>query len=175
MNKKGQIVEILSSSSLYKDDKDLLLLSEEDFLSKSQKRRYSLFDGFLVGEHDGVENFKFGQRKGINVGGKKSPLFVIGIDRAENRLFVGAGELHPGLLINVLAFEKEDLIEELLEIENNTTVEMRFDLDQESIEAQIFISDNYLFLKFKNPIGIYLANYNPYISYKNTMFVNIKK
>ena len=87
MNKKGQIVEVLSSSSVYAERENLNLSSEADYLSNSQKRQYSLFDGILVGEHDGWSNFKLGQRKGINVGGKKKPLYVIGINKKENRNF----------------------------------------------------------------------------------------
>ena len=32
-------------------------LLEQDFLSASQKRQYSLFDGILVSEHDGLVQF----------------------------------------------------------------------------------------------------------------------
>ena len=112
MKQKGQIVEILPTSPIYSSDLSSSLSTETDFLSASQKRQYSLFDGILVGEHDGWSNFRLGQRKGINVGGKKKPLYVIGINKKENRVFVGEGIDHPGLLTKVIAIEKNENIEE---------------------------------------------------------------
>ena len=38
-----------------------------------------------------------GQRKGLNVGGKTEPLFVIATDVRSNRIYVGQGQSHPGL------------------------------------------------------------------------------
>ena len=108
MKQKGQIVEILPTSPIYSSDLSSSLSTETDFLSASQKRQYSLFDGILVGEHDGWCNFRLGQRKGINVGGKKKPLYVIGINKKENRVFVGEGIDHPGLLTKVIEIKKND-------------------------------------------------------------------
>ena len=126
MKQKGQIVEILPTSPIYSSDLSSSLSTETDFLSASQKRQYSLFDGILVGEHDGWSNFKLGQRKGINVGGKKKPLYVIGINKKENRVFVGEGIDHPGLLTKVIAIEKNENIDykKILTLENNTPVEL---------------------------------------------------
>jgi tRNA-specific 2-thiouridylase len=38
-----------------------------------------------------------GQRKGLNIGGFKEPLFVISTDVKENIVYVGEGQAHPGL------------------------------------------------------------------------------
>lgn len=54
-------------------------------------------NGKKVGTHNGAHFFTIGQRKGINVGGKAEPLFVIAIDVESNTLFVGQGHSHPGL------------------------------------------------------------------------------
>ena len=131
MKQKGQIVEILPTSPIYSSDLSSSLSTETDFLSASQKRQYSLFDGILVGEHDGWSNFRLGQRKGINVGGKKKPLYVIGINKKENRVFVGEGIDHPGLLTKVIAIEKNENIDykKILTLENNTPVELKIELE----------------------------------------------
>lgn len=60
-------------------------------------RTFSLFDGILIGQHNGVEHFHLGQRKKLTGGGFSQPLYVIGKDYKNNRLFVGAGHDHPGL------------------------------------------------------------------------------
>lgn len=54
-------------------------------------------NGKKVGTHNGAHFFTIGQRKGMNVGGKALPLFVIAIDTVTNTLYVGQGHDHPGL------------------------------------------------------------------------------
>jgi tRNA-uridine 2-sulfurtransferase len=54
-------------------------------------------NGKKIGTHNGAHFFTIGQRKGINVGGKALPLFVIAIDVKTNTLYVGQGHKHPGL------------------------------------------------------------------------------
>lgn len=104
MTKKGQIVEIPATSTIYEAGATEGLLTTDLLQRAAFPKPYSLFDGFLVGEHEGCEHFVLGQRKGIGVGGKKAPLFVIGIDERENRLFVGEGANHPGLSACVFRF-----------------------------------------------------------------------
>ena len=53
--------------------------------------------GPVVGRHSGAHFFTVGQRKGLLVGGKPLPLFVIGTDVESNTVYVGQGEDHPGL------------------------------------------------------------------------------
>ena len=50
-----------------------------------------------VGTHPGAHFFTIGQRRGLNVGGHVEPVFVIGKDMAQNTLYVGESERHPGL------------------------------------------------------------------------------
>ena len=45
-------------------------------------------DGNLVGEHDGIEMFTIGQRKGLP-GGSPRPRYVVDLDPATNRVIVG--------------------------------------------------------------------------------------
>ena len=175
MNKKGQIVEILSSSSFFNDGIKLNWSNEQDFLSNSQKRRFSLFDGILVGEHQGLGDFKLGQRKGINLGGKKKPLYVIGIDEAENRLFVGEGADHPGLFIKVLAIDKKELKnnEGSLPIIQNDLVEVKPEFEEKKISAKLWISENYLFFQLENPVRIDVVNHQIFIYHRNEIVFNL--
>ncbi len=68
-----------------------------DLTAASLPWAYAPEDGTKVGEHRGAWFYTIGQRKGINVGGKPEPLFVIGIDVKTNTLYVGMGDDHPGL------------------------------------------------------------------------------
>ncbi len=64
--------------------------------------RYSPADGKKAGEHNGAHFFTIGQRKGLGVGGRKEPLFIIGTDVERNIVYVGEGYSHPGLFRNGL-------------------------------------------------------------------------
>ena len=54
-------------------------------------------DGTTAGAHNGAHFFTVGQRKGLNLGGYKEPLFVIGIDTNNNIVYAGEGQGHEGL------------------------------------------------------------------------------
>ncbi|MDQ0477653.1 tRNA methyl transferase PRC-barrel domain-containing protein [Chryseobacterium sp. MDT2-18] len=178
MTIKGQIVEIPENSPLYKREISAFLSKKESLLWESQKNRYSLFDGFLVGEHAGVDHFKTGQRKGINVGGKKKPLYVIAIDKDENRLFVGAGENHPGLWANVLSFPEtffhwnRQISFTPKERENGIAVEVLASAVEEKIPAKLYIFDDTVFFEFDKPALITIRENPVSVFYRNTIIAN---
>ncbi len=58
---------------------------------------YAPADGRVAGRHNGAHFYTIGQRKGLGVGGKAEPLFVIATDTATNTVYVGQGQDHPGL------------------------------------------------------------------------------
>lgn len=181
MNSKGQIVEIPQNSPLYQREIPEFLSKKETLLWETQKRNYSLFDGFLVGEHSGVGHFKMGQRKGINVGGKKQPLYVIAIDQPENRLFVGAGENHPGLWTKVFSFP-ENLIQwnplSILshkQLENGISVEIISSISDSKIPAVLYFFEETLFLEFEKPTSMIMKETPISIFYHHTILVNTIK
>ena len=181
MTLKGQIVEIPVTSLLYKRVQPDFLSKKEELIWKSEERKYSLFDGFLVGEHSGLKNFKLGQRKGIKVGGKKQPLYVIQLDEENNRLFVGAGENHPGLWTTVLAFRKnllqwnqENLLT-ITELEDGVSVEIETSVVDEKISAKMYIFEEQVFLEFDYSTLIIIKE-NPFrIIYHNTIIAENNK
>lgn len=65
--------------------------------------------GKVVGSHNGAYYFTIGQRKGLFVGGKTLPLFVIALDVKENIVYVGQGENHPGLYRPFLKILNSDI------------------------------------------------------------------
>ena len=50
-----------------------------------------------------------GQRKGLGVGGKALPLFILETDAINNIVYVGQGENHPGILRHALRVNTEDI------------------------------------------------------------------
>ena len=70
---------------------------------------YNVADGRIVGKHNGAHFFTIGQRKGMNVGGMKEPLFVIGTDVARNIIYTGQSDRHPGLYHRALRVAAADI------------------------------------------------------------------
>jgi tRNA-specific 2-thiouridylase len=120
--KKGQIIEISAEKA-----KEIIPQSEalEDI---SKPYQFSPDMGEVVGTHNGAHFFTVGQRKGLNVGGKAEPLFVIGTDVEKNIVYVGMGHGHPLLMRKALFIPQEEIHfirEDLRPIEN---CERRYDI-----------------------------------------------
>ncbi len=173
MTKKGQIVEIPANSSIFNKELPQFHSKKDELLWKSKKKQFSLFEGFLVGEHDGVHNFRIGQRKGINVGGKKEPLYVIGIDESENRLFVGAGDSHPGLLNDVIRLdgklELNDFNFSIEELEKGVEVKISSSVIEDQILAKFYGFVDHFFLEFENKVSVTIQDYPFDLIYQDTV------
>ena len=176
---KGQIVEISAQAALYQKARELSASKKETLESKLHYLHYSLFDGFLVGEHAGSEHFKLGQRKGINVGGKKAPLYVIGIDEKQNRIFVGEGENHPGLMIQVLALSEEkialpqDLLLSKEDLEQGVLIEVATaNFNKET--AKLYLFETTFYLEFEHSVSIVFATTELNLFYNNNNITNLK-
>ena len=57
--------------------KSLFTTNEPDQLIMEFRDDTSAFDGKKIGTHNGAHNYTIGQRKGLSIGGKKEPLFVL--------------------------------------------------------------------------------------------------
>lgn len=100
--KKGKVIEI--SKEFYKNYK-----IKEDLESRAKAYYYRKSDGIKIGEHNGAHYYTVGQRKGLNIGGKPEPLFIIGTDIKNNLIYVGQGKKHPGLYRPALFIDKSEI------------------------------------------------------------------
>ena len=179
MIKPGQIVQIPSDSSIFEDEVSALDSKKEVLTKTVEVRNYGLFDGFLVGEHQGTENFKLGQRKGINVGGKKAPLYVIGINHATNQLFVGEGEQHPGLwtkVIKVNQFPLEQLTNHSTkeDLEQGMKVSIHSTLTDKEVSANLYQFEEAVYLEFDNIVPITIQDHPFEIRFEDHYKATIK-
>ena len=62
-----------------------------------------------IGEHQGVQFYTIGQRKGLNIGGHKESIFIIATDPESNTIYVGEGDRHPGLLRPALRIANDEI------------------------------------------------------------------
>ena len=96
--KEGDVIEIDANGIAAKREFDRMRKMEglEDCYQWHSK--FSSSDGRVVGKHQGAHFYTRGQRRGLQIGGKPLPLFVLQTDVTNNVIFVGQGEDHPGLL-----------------------------------------------------------------------------
>ncbi|TVR42033.1 MAG: tRNA 2-thiouridine(34) synthase MnmA [Cryomorphaceae bacterium] len=97
--KKGNIIEVMASHPQYNIsvNGNWQTLGDEQLLQAVEPWKYVPEDGEVVGEHSGAHYFTIGQRKGLAVGGKAEPLFVIDTDTGLNVIYTGQSDQHPGL------------------------------------------------------------------------------
>jgi len=62
-----------------------------------------------IGEHQGVQFYTIGQRKGLNIGGHKESIFIIATEPESNTIYVGEGDRHPGLLRPALCIANDEI------------------------------------------------------------------
>jgi len=92
VSRRGSIHEILPSWRGYGRQP-----ADGDLRALAEPYRYTVRDGKKIGEHNGAHFYTIGQRKGLGVGGRPEPLFIIATDVEQNVIYVGQGDDHPGL------------------------------------------------------------------------------
>ena len=153
--KKGAVVEISNDHPLFIKK----VLNKDDSLPEtlntlSRKYEYSPEMGPEVGIHNGAHYFTIGQRKGINIGGKLEPLFVIDTDTVSNTIYVGQGTNHPGLFRPGLKVLNTDVhwVRNDLKLESGCSLKVlsRIRYRQKLEKAVIHQREDGLFVVFEN-------------------------
>lgn len=145
--KKGKIIEIMA-------DKAKDIIPQSDVLEDiSKPYEFSPEMGVEVGTHNGAHFFTVGQRKGLNVGGKAEPLFVIGTDVEKNIVYVGMGHEHPLLMRKALFIPKNEIHwirEDLAPTENcEREYDIRIRYRQPLQEGKIIFKEEGLYIHFE--------------------------
>jgi tRNA-specific 2-thiouridylase len=109
--KKGSIIEIPVEYDFkkWRSGYPSESVTEDELSEITGQHKYNPDSGKIIGSHNGAYFFTIGQRKGINVGGYKEPLFVLGIDTDDNILYVGEGQMHPGLYRKGLLVRQQEI------------------------------------------------------------------
>ena len=121
--KEGLIVQIDKSDLVYNNQELHFNSIEEELAAEARNIPYNPEMGKVVGKHQGAHYFTTGQRKGLNVGGTKDPLFIIATNVETNTIYTGLGKVHPGLFKKALFIEKSEIhwIREDLALANGET------------------------------------------------------
>ena len=126
--KKGKVIKIDSKFIQQKTDLNMFNSKEEELKLLSSPFSFSSSDGQEIGEHNGAYYYTVGQRKGLNIGGFRDPLFVLQTDVSNNIIYVGMGESHPALFKKALFVNSNEIhwIREDLKIDENETMQIEF-------------------------------------------------
>ena len=153
--KEGLIIEIDSSSDLYKKKANNSLTIKEKLIKGIRNINYKIDDGREVGKHNGAFYFTIGQRKGLRVGGTNKPLFVLQTNVENNIVYVGMGKDHPGLYRDALLVDsnEEHWIREDLKLsyEESMIVMARIRYRQPLQKARLFRYKEGIYVLFDKP------------------------
>jgi tRNA-specific 2-thiouridylase len=151
--KKGVIVEVEATLDRYPELLPDFKNKEDELAFFSKKPNYTIKDGKVVGEHQGAHYFTKGQRKGLDVGGTKDPLYVIDTDVKENIIYTGQGKGHPGLYRRTLFVTNAEIHwvrpDMVLEVDETMEVMARIRYRQPLQRATLYRIDSGLYVDFK--------------------------
>lgn len=94
--KKGDVIELPNDLPIY-NEYNKIEPTAENVQLLAREFKYSAEMGVKVAEHQGAHYYTVGQRKGLHIGGRPLPSFVIGIDTINNLVFSGQTDEHNGL------------------------------------------------------------------------------
>ena len=153
--KEGIIVEIPNDSPIYQSEIPNFDSLEEQLIFESQKINYTPEMGKIVGKHQGAHFYTIGQRKGLNVGGTKEPLFIIATDVQNNIIYTGQGSNHNGLFRKTLVVQPNEIhwIRKDLQLQNNETMNVtaRIRYRQALQQATLYKFPSGLYVQFEVP------------------------
>ncbi len=149
--KEGPVVKIDKDkfAKYYELDKG------EDYPIMFDVYNFDEIGGEKVGTHNGAHFYTVGQRKGLNLGGFKEPLYVVGIDTSRNIVYVGEGKDHPALYRKGLWIGPEDvhwLREDLkIEPESSQEYDIRIRYRQPLQKGTLYRNHKGIFITFESP------------------------
>lgn len=101
----------------------------------------------IIGTHKGLSKYTIGQRKGLDIGGTKDRLFVVGKNVNDNILYVAENEKNEYLISDSAIIENVNWIGDKV---NKCTAKFRYRQLENEVELEFF--DNKIIVKY--PQGI---------------------
>ncbi len=124
-----------------------------DLEQLSRSFTYHPKDGVVIGKHKGAHFYTIGQRKGLNIGGRENPLFVIATDTNKNIIYSGQGKDHPGLYRKGLFINSGDVHwirnDMKLQVKNDKKYQVRIRYRQPLQKATLFARKEGIYIIFE--------------------------
>ncbi|MDX2361174.1 MAG: tRNA 2-thiouridine(34) synthase MnmA [Crocinitomicaceae bacterium] len=106
--KTGDVIEIPQDLEQFKAYAEIQP-NDENVVALAAPFIYDRSLGQKVAEHQGAHFYTIGQRRGLHIGGRPHPSFVIDLDVDENLVYSGQQDEHPGLNKYALKIDDEGL------------------------------------------------------------------
>lgn len=149
--KEGNIIEIPSTLPQFEEYKNIAV-TQDNIKSLAQPFEFNEDQGLFIQKHQGAHYYTIGQRKGLHIGGRPNPSFVIGIDTEKNTVYTGQKEDHPGLNRHALKIENQDIhwinLNYKLNKDSNLKCKVRIRYRQPLQDAELFKKDDGLYILF---------------------------
>ena len=153
--KEGKIVQIDKDDAVYAVAEDTGVTVLDKLRQNATKINYTPEMGKVVGQHQGAHYFTIGQRKGLNVGGTKDPLFIIGTNVDTNTIYTGLSSQHPGLFRKGLFIENSEVhwVRSDMALTNGETTELmvRIRYRQPLQKATLHQYEEGMYISFDEP------------------------
>jgi tRNA-specific 2-thiouridylase len=149
--KQGDIIEVPDNLKIFEEYQRLERNADNvELLAKPYS--FSADMGEKVAQHQGAHFYTIGQRKGLHIGGRPFPSFVIGTDVESNIIYSGLKDEHPGLNRHALKVELADwhfiAANRTIDSLNNLHIDCRIRYRQPLQKCTVHIRENGLYFLF---------------------------
>ncbi|MDG1427358.1 MAG: tRNA 2-thiouridine(34) synthase MnmA [Crocinitomicaceae bacterium] len=150
--KKGVVIEIPKDLQAFEDYNNIPV-DASNIKELANPFSYKADQGVKVAEHQGAHYYTIGQRKGLHIGGRPKPSFVIGLDVDSNLVYSGQTDEHHGLNRWALRIDRDDFhfissrynLNKLHELECDLRIRYRQKLQR----GTVYVKDDAVYLLFK--------------------------
>ena len=104
----GEVIEIPDDLEMFKTYNALEPI-KDNAVELSKPFIYKKEMGIKVADHIGAHYYTIGQRRGLKIGGRPKPSFVIGLSIEDNIVYSGMTDIHPGLNKFALKVKGKDI------------------------------------------------------------------
>lgn len=149
--KKGKVLEV--NESHFKNQHHQSILHKfENVIDLAKAYHFDTAETIEVAEHQGAHFYTIGQRKGLHIGGRPLPSFVLATDTEKNIVYSGQGDNHPLLNRYALFIGKEDIhwINQKYNLEINAELDVlcRVRYRQKLQKARILMKEEGVYVYF---------------------------
>jgi len=150
--KEGSIIEIPANLEQFAQYENIPVIPE-NVEQLAEPFSYETPQGKEVAKHQGAHYYTVGQRKGLHIGGRPEPSFVIAIDTENNVVFTGQRDDHPGLNRWALRIKKDEFHSVNpnynLSTLDQKDCQLRIRYRQPLQSGKVIVKDDYVYLLFK--------------------------
>lgn len=150
--KKGDVIEIPDNLEQFLHYNSIIPIPE-NVKELSTPFAYESDMGSIVATHQGAHYYTIGQRRGLHIGGRPNPSFVIGTDVIKSIVYSGQTDEHPGLNKYALKIKTKDFhfVSNQFKLKdlNKSSYSIRIRYRQSLQDGSIHVKEDGIYILFK--------------------------